>query len=244
MYEILPITAHQQSIFQRNPNFRQNHSREFRNKFLRLTLLMAITFTNCYQKKKGKKKREDWPIKKICIRNVENPCKLFCLQSHQSGSLPAYSTSGNQQLNYPSGTAALSAGFQLNFLAQALSTISRHDDYKCVARILCEMASGKLPGRSLGEQGSFEFLGRNVFTEYVFPRFNSSLQRESEQGWSILLFFSFQLAVQNRRRWRVSIVELWNSYDPWIQQSRKLRAVLPSVPKVSEGHARVGSLLE
>ncbi|XP_061927116.1 uncharacterized protein LOC108000104 isoform X2 [Apis cerana] len=89
--------------------------------------------------------------------------------SHQSGSLPAHSTSGYQQSNYPSGTTALSAGFQLNFLAEALSTISRHDDYKCVARILCEMASGKLPGRSLGKRGSgfLEFLGRTVFTDWL-----------------------------------------------------------------------------
>lgn len=64
MYEILPITAHQQSIFQRNPNFRQNHSREFRNKFLRLTLLMAITFTNCYQKKKKKEEKRGLTDKK------------------------------------------------------------------------------------------------------------------------------------------------------------------------------------
>ncbi|XP_043801309.1 uncharacterized protein LOC122719495 [Apis laboriosa] len=86
--------------------------------------------------------------------------------SHQSGPLPTHSTSGYQQLNYPS---ALSAGFQLNFLAEALSTISRHDDYKCVARILCEMASGKLPGRSLGKRGSgfLEFLGRIFFTDWL-----------------------------------------------------------------------------
>ncbi|XP_017765202.1 PREDICTED: uncharacterized protein LOC108554433 [Eufriesea mexicana] len=88
--------------------------------------------------------------------------------SPQTGSLPAYSTSDYQQSNYPSGTVALSPGFQLNLL-DALSTISRHDDYKCVPRILCEMASGKLPGRSLGKQGSgfFEFLGRNVFTDWL-----------------------------------------------------------------------------
>ncbi|CAL7936561.1 unnamed protein product [Xylocopa violacea] len=85
--------------------------------------------------------------------------------SDQSNPQP---TSVYQQSNYPSGTVALSPGFQLNLL-DALSTISRHDDHKCVPRILCEMASGRLPGRSLGKRGSgfFEFLGRNVFTDWL-----------------------------------------------------------------------------
>ncbi|XP_034170832.2 uncharacterized protein LOC117600023 [Osmia lignaria lignaria] len=81
---------------------------------------------------------------------------------HQGNPFPVYPTSGQHQPNYP----AVSGGtFQLN-LFDALSSISRHDDYKCIPRILCEMASGKLPGRSLGKQwsGFFEFLGRNSFT--------------------------------------------------------------------------------
>lgn len=133
---------------------------------------------------------------KISI-HAENCEKLFCLQSHhQGGSLPAHSTSGYQQSNYPSGTTALSAGFQLNFLVEALSTISRHDDYKCVARILCEMASGKLPGRSLGKRGSglLEFLGRTVFTEYVFLARLPSIEffREIDPSTMFLsLLFSF-----------------------------------------------------
>ncbi|KOC61296.1 hypothetical protein WH47_06120 [Habropoda laboriosa] len=88
--------------------------------------------------------------------------------SHPSGGLPADTTSGYQQSNYPAGTVGLSPGFQLN-LFDAVSTISRHDDYKCVPRILCEMASGKLPGRSLSKHGSgfFDFLGRNVFTDWL-----------------------------------------------------------------------------
>ncbi|XP_076760921.1 uncharacterized protein LOC143429275 [Xylocopa sonorina] len=85
--------------------------------------------------------------------------------SDQSNPKP---TSVYQQSNRPSGTAGLSPGFQLNLL-DALSAISRHDDHKCVPRILCEMASGRLPGRSLGKRGSgfFEFLGRNVFTDWL-----------------------------------------------------------------------------
>ncbi|XP_050479715.1 uncharacterized protein LOC126868398 [Bombus huntii] len=93
---------------------------------------------------------------------------LFYLQSHQSSSLPVYPISDYQQSNYPSETVGLSPGFQLNLL-DTLSTISSHDDYKCVPRILCEVASGKLPGRSLGKQSSgfFELLGRNVFTDWL-----------------------------------------------------------------------------
>lgn len=58
------------------------------------------------------------------------------------------------------------------------------------------------------------------------------------------VLFLFQLAGENRRRWHVSVVDLRKSHDPWIQQSRKFRTVLSSVPKVSEGYERVGSLLE
>ncbi|XP_043253336.1 uncharacterized protein LOC122397906 [Colletes gigas] len=90
---------------------------------------------------------------------------------HQSASLPADTTSGYYQSNYPAisgGTFDSSPGFQLN-LFDALSSISRHDDYKCVPRILCEMASGKLPGRSLAKQTSslFEFFGKNALTEWL-----------------------------------------------------------------------------
>ncbi|XP_076620366.1 uncharacterized protein LOC143341364 [Colletes latitarsis] len=90
---------------------------------------------------------------------------------HQSASLPADTTSGYYQSNYPTisgGTFDSSPGFQLN-LFDALSSISRHDDYKCVPRILCEMASGKLPGRSLAQQTSslFEFFGKNALTEWL-----------------------------------------------------------------------------
>ncbi|XP_076676651.1 uncharacterized protein LOC143373352 [Andrena cerasifolii] len=90
---------------------------------------------------------------------------------HQSSPFPTHATSSHYQSTYPAisaGTADLSPGFQLN-LFQALSSISRHDDYKCIPRILCEMASGKLPGRSLGKQASsfFEFLGKNTLTEWL-----------------------------------------------------------------------------
>lgn len=129
-----------------------------------------------------------------------------------------YPISDYQQSNYPSETVGLSPGFQLNLL-DTLSTISSHDDYKCVPRILCEMASGKLPGRSLGKQGSsfFELLGRNVFTEYVScheNQYSDSCRVDissstSIESLSIDFFLCFQLANENRRRWNVSIAELW-----------------------------------
>ncbi|XP_076175969.1 uncharacterized protein LOC143151074 isoform X2 [Ptiloglossa arizonensis] len=92
-------------------------------------------------------------------------------QSPHRTSLPADTTSGYYQSNYPTisgGTFDHSPGFQLN-LFDALSSISRHDDYKCVPRILCEMASGKLPGRSLGKQTSslLEYFGKNALTEWL-----------------------------------------------------------------------------
>ncbi|XP_076303915.1 uncharacterized protein LOC143222002 [Lasioglossum baleicum] len=90
---------------------------------------------------------------------------------HQTTSFPADTASGYYQSNYPAvsgGMFDLPAGFRLNLL-NALSTISSHDDYKCVPRILCEMASGKLPGRSLGKQTSnfFDFFGKNAFMEWL-----------------------------------------------------------------------------
>ncbi|XP_033321518.2 uncharacterized protein LOC117217787 [Megalopta genalis] len=92
---------------------------------------------------------------------------------HQTAaSFPPDTTSGYYQSNYPaipSGMFDLPAGFRLDLL-DALSTISSHDHYKCVARILCEMASGKLPGRSLSKQTSsnfFDFLGKNAFMEWL-----------------------------------------------------------------------------
>nr|XP_012135249.1 PREDICTED: uncharacterized protein LOC100880222 [Megachile rotundata] len=90
---------------------------------------------------------------------------------HQNNPLPVYPTSGQYPSNHPSvsgGTFGISPGFKLN-LFEALSTISRHDDYKCVPRILCEMASGKLPGRSIGKQlsGFFDFFGRNTIMGWL-----------------------------------------------------------------------------
>ncbi|XP_078049299.1 uncharacterized protein LOC144476359 [Augochlora pura] len=90
---------------------------------------------------------------------------------HQTASFPADTTSGYYQSNYPAisgGMFDLPAGFRLNLL-DALSTISSHDDYKCVPRILCEMASGKLPGRSLSKQTSnfFDIFGKNALMEWL-----------------------------------------------------------------------------
>ncbi|XP_071643215.1 uncharacterized protein [Temnothorax longispinosus] len=62
-------------------------------------------------------------------------------------------------------------GFGVN-LFNALSSISRHDDLKCVPRILCEVASGKPPGEykraSTGNKEQYlgEF-GRNAFNQLL-----------------------------------------------------------------------------
>jgi len=58
-------------------------------------------------------------------------------------------------------------------LFNALSSISRNDDLKCVSRILCEVASGKPPGEykqvSTGNNQQYlEEFGKNVFTQSVF----------------------------------------------------------------------------
>jgi len=58
-------------------------------------------------------------------------------------------------------------------LFNALSSISRNDDLKCVSRILCEMASEKPPGKykqvsTRNNQQYLEGFGKNVFTQSVF----------------------------------------------------------------------------
>ncbi|XP_025075587.1 uncharacterized protein LOC105432973 isoform X2 [Pogonomyrmex barbatus] len=57
-------------------------------------------------------------------------------------------------------------------LFNALSSISRYDDLKCVSRILCEMASGKPPGeyKRAPTGNNEEYLkgfGRNAFTQLL-----------------------------------------------------------------------------
>ncbi|XP_020280252.1 uncharacterized protein LOC109852987 [Pseudomyrmex gracilis] len=58
------------------------------------------------------------------------------------------------------------------YLFNALSSISRHDDLKCVSRILCEVASGKPPGEyrqasAGGNTQYFEGLSRNIFAQWL-----------------------------------------------------------------------------
>ncbi|KAL6444537.1 hypothetical protein ACFW04_001986 [Cataglyphis niger] len=88
---------------------------------------------------------------------------------------PLDSTTSNYQLNYPSvPNESLNqfGGLGIN-LFNALSSISRYDDLKCVSRILCEVASGKPPGRY--KQASMENdkqhylgeFGRNVFAQWL-----------------------------------------------------------------------------
>ncbi|XP_029662261.1 uncharacterized protein LOC115234961 [Formica exsecta] len=87
---------------------------------------------------------------------------------------PLDPTTSNYQLNYPSvpnESFNQFGGLGIN-LFNALSSISRYDDLKCVSRILCEVASGKPPGRykqaSTGNDKHYlgEF-GRNVFSHWL-----------------------------------------------------------------------------
>lgn len=70
-------------------------------------------------------------------------------------------------------------------LYDALSSISRYDDSKCVPRILCEVASGRRPGGEYeNERASSSSylgdLGRNALAQCVFslitPRDNTRVQ--------------------------------------------------------------------
>ncbi|XP_011690428.1 PREDICTED: uncharacterized protein LOC105451579 [Wasmannia auropunctata] len=85
--------------------------------------------------------------------------------------LPLGSTTGNFQLNTLNNPLNQFGGLGAN-LFNALSSISRHDDLKCVPRILCEVASGKPPGEykraSTGDNEQYlgEF-GRNAFTQWL-----------------------------------------------------------------------------
>ncbi|XP_025270620.1 uncharacterized protein LOC112639777 [Camponotus floridanus] len=85
---------------------------------------------------------------------------------------PLNPTTSNYQLNYPSESVNQFGGLGIN-LFNALSSISRYDDLKCVPRILCEVASGKPPGRykqaSMGndKQHYLEEFGRSTFAQWL-----------------------------------------------------------------------------
>lgn len=85
------------------------------------------------------------------------------------------SDSSNYQLDYPNADRPPDefGGFRVN-LFDALSSISRHDNLKCVPRILCEIASGNPPGEykraSAWDKEKFvglQDLGRNVLVRCV-----------------------------------------------------------------------------
>ncbi|KAL0120771.1 hypothetical protein PUN28_008453 [Cardiocondyla obscurior] len=84
--------------------------------------------------------------------------------------LPLNSITGNHQLDTPNDRPNQFGGVGTN-LFNALSSISRHDDLKCVPRILCEMASGKPLGeyKLASTMNNEEYLaesGRNIFTQW------------------------------------------------------------------------------
>jgi hypothetical protein len=94
------------------------------------------------------------------------------LQIHQNR--PLDSTVINYQLNYLDAPVDQFGGLGVN-LFDALSSISRHDDLRCVPRILCEVASGNPPGdgRSTGDErfGGLGDFGRNAFIQCVLSSF-------------------------------------------------------------------------
>ncbi|XP_011876301.1 PREDICTED: uncharacterized protein LOC105566703 [Vollenhovia emeryi] len=84
---------------------------------------------------------------------------------------PLDSPTSNYQLDTRNDRPNQFDGLGAN-LFNALSSISRNDDLKCVPRILCEMASGRPPGEykraptGNNEQYLGEF-GRNAFTQWL-----------------------------------------------------------------------------
>ncbi|KAH0955482.1 hypothetical protein HN011_009753 [Eciton burchellii] len=83
---------------------------------------------------------------------------------------PLDSTVINYQLNYLDAPVDQFGGLGVN-LFDALSSISRHDDLRCVPRILCEVASGNPPGdgQSTGDErfGGLGDFGRNAFIQWL-----------------------------------------------------------------------------
>ncbi|XP_028049429.2 uncharacterized protein LOC105830232 isoform X2 [Monomorium pharaonis] len=77
---------------------------------------------------------------------------------------------GNYPLNMLNGLSSQFGGLGANIFS-ALSSISRHDDLKCVPRILCEVASGKPPRQyeraSAGIDKQYLEFGRNTFTQWL-----------------------------------------------------------------------------
>ncbi|KAL6265322.1 hypothetical protein P5V15_002115 [Pogonomyrmex californicus] len=81
------------------------------------------------------------------------------------------SSAGNYQLDTLNNAPNQFDGLGAN-LFNALSSISRYDDLKCVSRILCEMASGKPPGEykrapTGNNERYLKGFGRNAFTQLL-----------------------------------------------------------------------------
>ncbi|KAL2713722.1 uncharacterized protein V1478_016279 [Vespula squamosa] len=97
------------------------------------------------------------------FNGVSNP-------AHQIRQFSDTVTSQYQSSQYQtavSGLSGSSGGLNIN-LFEALYSISRYDDLKCVPRILCEMASGVTPGESI--YGRDTNLFRDLFGNNVLLR--------------------------------------------------------------------------
>ncbi|KAG7206939.1 hypothetical protein KM043_000831 [Ampulex compressa] len=90
------------------------------------------------------------------------------LSPYQASATASETTFSYRRSIYPGETSVSPSGIGANLL-DAIFSISRHDDYKCVPRILCEAASGKIPGRDFsGRLSSFlGNMGVNTFGEWL-----------------------------------------------------------------------------
>ena len=90
----------------------------------------------------------------------------------ESNNVPIDSNIGNYQLNTLINPLNQFGSLGANIF-NAMSSISRYDDLKCVPRILCEVASGNPPGeyKQVSTENNEQYLGesgRNIFTQFVF----------------------------------------------------------------------------
>ncbi|XP_039302420.1 uncharacterized protein LOC105193168 [Solenopsis invicta] len=152
------------------------------------------------------------------ILNLFNNAQIP-LEQHN---FPLDSIIGNYQLNTPNNPLNQFGGFGTNIF-NALSSISRNDDLKCVPRILCEVASGKPPGEykrastKNNEQYLGEF-GRNIFTQWLAgltetsPIFNfarAAVLGYSSNGNSAMCFRAFPRCPRNPDK----LVHYLNNYN-------------------------------
>ncbi|KYN15368.1 PREDICTED: uncharacterized protein LOC108764979 [Trachymyrmex cornetzi] len=102
---------------------------------------------------------------------ISNLLNIVQVPSEYNNYVPLDSNIGNYQLNTLINPLNQFGSLGANIF-NAMSSISRYDDLKCVPRILCEVASGNSPGeykQALTENNE-QYLGesgRNIFTQWL-----------------------------------------------------------------------------